>query len=66
MLIRSWYQLAIAALVVGCQPAVMFSAHADSTAAAPTALKSMLAKIDTAANQRKLPELLRYYSPNYD
>jgi hypothetical protein len=25
----------------------------------------MLTKIDAAANQRKLPELLRYYSPNF-
>jgi hypothetical protein len=65
MLIRSWYQLAIAALVVGCQQAVIFPAQAQSSASAPTALKSMLAKIDTAANQRRLPELLRYYSPDF-
>jgi hypothetical protein len=66
MSIRSWYQLAIAALVVGCQQAVMFPSHADSSVStAPTALKTMLAKIDTAANQRQLPELLRYYSPSF-
>jgi hypothetical protein len=63
---RSWYQLAISALVVGCQPAVIFSARADSSVlTAPTDLKTMLSKIDTAANQRKLPELSRYYSPNF-
>jgi hypothetical protein len=63
---RSWYQLAISALVIGCQQAVMFSARADSSIlTAPTALKTMLTKIDAAANQRKLPELLRYYSPTF-
>lgn len=65
MLKRSWYQLAIAAFVVACQQAVMFPAHAQNSASAPMALKSMLTKIDTAANQRKLPELLRYYSPEF-
>ena len=65
MLKRSWYQLAITAIIIGCQQAVMFPAQAQGSAAAPPALKSMLAKIDTAANQRKLPELLRYYSPNF-
>jgi hypothetical protein len=63
---RSWYQLALAALVVGCQQAIISPALADSSAlTAPTALKTMLTKIDAAANQRKLPELLRYYSPNF-
>lgn len=65
MLTRSWHQLAIAAFVVGCQQIVVFPAVANSAASAPTALKSMLTQIDTAANQRKLPELLRYYSPNF-
>lgn len=66
MLIRSWYQLAISALVVGCQQTIMFAAHADSSiSTAPTVLKTILTKIDAAANQRKLPELLRYYSPNF-
>jgi hypothetical protein len=65
MSIRSWYQIAISALVISCQQAVM-SPRADSAMlAAPTALKTMLTKIDSAANQRKLPELLRYYSPNF-
>jgi hypothetical protein len=63
---RSWYQLAISALVISFQPAAMLPAHADSSMmTAPTALRMTLAKIDTAANQRKLPELLRYYSPNF-
>jgi hypothetical protein len=51
--------------MIGCQQAVM-SPRADSAMlTAPTALKTMLTKIDTAANQRKLPDLLRYYSPNF-
>jgi hypothetical protein len=65
MSIRSWYQITISVLMIGCQQAVM-SPRADSAMlTAPTALKTMLTKIDTAANQRKLPDLLRYYSPNF-
>jgi hypothetical protein len=66
MSIRSWYKLALSALVVGCQQAAIFPALADSSIlTAPTGLKTMLTKIDAAANQRRLPELLRYYSPNF-
>jgi hypothetical protein len=65
MSIRSCYQLAIAAIFIGCQQAVIFPAQAQNSASAPMALKSMLTKIDTAANQRKLPDLLRYYSPEF-
>jgi hypothetical protein len=63
---RLWHRLAISALAVGCQQLVMLPAQADSSLLnAPTALKTLLAKIDTAANERKLPELLRYYSPSF-
>jgi hypothetical protein len=34
-------------------------------APAPPALKTLLSNIDAAANGRKLPELTRYYSPNF-
>jgi len=63
---KSWYRLAIAALVVGCQQAVVLPVRADSSVStAPTALKTMLSNIDAAANGRKLTELSRYYSPNF-
>ncbi len=41
-------------------------AQGNSPSSAPAALKTILAKIDTAANNRQLPELLRYYSPNFN
>lgn len=54
------------ALAIGCQQAVIQSARADTaTIAAPAALKAILTDIDAAANGRKLPELSRYYSPNF-
>jgi hypothetical protein len=63
---KSWHRLAISALVIGCQQLIMLPAQADSSMlTAPTPLKTLLKNIDTAANQRKLPELLRYYSPNF-
>jgi hypothetical protein len=41
-------------------------ARADSSRLnAPAELKTLLSKIDTAANQRKLPELAGYYSPSF-
>ncbi len=40
-------------------------AQGNSPATAPAQLKTILTQIDTAANSRKLPELLRYYSPNF-
>jgi hypothetical protein len=44
----------------------MLSARADSSLLnAPATLKTLLANIDTAANGQKLPELSRYYSPNF-
>jgi hypothetical protein len=56
-------QLAISLLVTahGILPA-----SADSSATAPAALKTILTNIDTAANNRQLPTLLRYYSPNFN
>ncbi len=52
--------------LVGYQQTVILPAQADSSMInAPKALKTMLIKIDAAANGRKLPELLRYYSPNF-
>jgi hypothetical protein len=66
MSMKSWYRLATIALAVGCGQAVTPAARADiSMLAAPTALKTLLTKIDTAANQRKLPELSGYYSPSF-
>jgi hypothetical protein len=63
---KSWYRLVILALSIGCQQAVMVSARAEnSLLSAPAAVKTILTKIDVAANGRKLPELLRYYSPNF-
>ena len=63
---KSWQQLAIVLLVVGYQQIVPLPARADkSMPNAPTVLKTLLTKIDTAANQRKLPELLGYYSPSF-
>jgi hypothetical protein len=62
----SWYRWAIVALAIGCQQAAILPARADSSIqSAPTALKTLLTKIDTAANQRKLSELSGYYSPNF-
>jgi hypothetical protein len=63
---RSWDRLAILALAVGCQQVVMLPVSAQgSKLTAPTALKTLLTNIDAAANGRKLPELLGYYSPNF-
>ncbi len=56
-------QLAISLLVTahGILPA-----SADNAATAPAALKTILTNIDTAANSRQLPTLLRYYSANFN
>jgi hypothetical protein len=63
---RSWYKLVLPTLIVSCQSAVMLPARADiSIANVPAGLKTMLTKIDAAANQQKLPELSRYYSPSF-
>jgi hypothetical protein len=66
---KSWYRLAIMALAFSCQQVfVMLPARAErstATTPAPTALKTLLNNIDAAANGRKLPELARYYSPNF-
>ncbi|WP_310427289.1 nuclear transport factor 2 family protein [Chamaesiphon sp. VAR_48_metabat_135_sub] len=63
---KSWYRLVILALSIGYQQAVMVSARAEnSLLSAPAAVKTILTKIDVAANGRKLPELSRYYSPNF-
>ena len=63
---RSWYRLAIPVLVVGCQQIVALPARAQGTALnAPAPLQTILTKIDAAANQRKLPDLARYYSPSF-
>ena len=62
---KTWYQLVVPALIIGCQQAVTLPARADSSASAPTVLKTILVNIDAAANGRKLPELSRYYSPSF-
>ncbi len=63
---RSWYRLAIPAVVVGCQQLVAVPARAQSAALnAPAPLQTIITKIDAAANLRKLPDLARYYSPNF-
>lgn len=69
---KSWYRLAILAIVVGCQQAILLPARSQTSKSegnaattAPAALTTILTKIDTAASQRQLPELLRYYSPNF-
>jgi hypothetical protein len=63
---KSCYQLAIATLVIGAELATICSARAQSSNLnAPTALKTLLSSIDAAANSRKLPELARFYSPNF-
>jgi hypothetical protein len=63
---RSWYRFAIPAAIVGCQQVVGIPAIAQSTKLNPPAVvQKLLANIDTAANQRKLPDLARYYSPNF-
>jgi hypothetical protein len=64
--VRSWYRLAIPAVIIGCQQAVMLPVRAESSSVtAPAALKTVLTNIDTAANGRKLPDLLRYYNPSF-
>ncbi len=40
-------------------------AQGNSPATAPVGLKTVLTKIDTAANSRQLSELLRHYSPTF-
>jgi hypothetical protein len=63
---KSWHRLAILALAIGCQQAAILPVRADSsTQNAPSDLKTLLSKIDAAANGRKLPELAGYYSPNF-
>jgi hypothetical protein len=63
---KSWYQLAIMSLALSCQQAfVVLPARAQRSTPAPPALKTLLSNIDAAANGRKLPELTRYYSPNF-
>jgi hypothetical protein len=53
-------------MVVGCQQVVGSPVWAQTpNLNAPAAIGTILANIDTAANQRKLPELARYYSPNF-
>jgi hypothetical protein len=67
MFARSWYRFAIpAALVVGYQQLVIAPVMAQGTKLnAPAAVQTLLSNIDTAASQRKLPDLARYYSPNF-
>jgi hypothetical protein len=63
---RSWYRLAIPAAIVGCQQVVVTPVMAQNGRLnAPAAVQTLLTNIDTAANQRKLPDLARYYSPNF-
>jgi hypothetical protein len=61
---QSWYRLAILAVVVGLQQTNILPARSQE-AQAPTALTTILTKIDAAASQRQLPELSRYYSANF-
>jgi hypothetical protein len=67
---RWYYKLAIPMLTIAVAGGLPLwtrqtLAQGNSLAAAPTALKTILTKIDTAANSRQLPELLRYYSSNF-
>jgi hypothetical protein len=69
---KSWYRLAVLAVVLGCQQAILLPARSQTSKSegntattAPAALTTILTKIDAAASQRQLPELLRYYSPNF-
>ena len=62
---KTWQRLVLSALIIGCEQAVMLPARSDNAASTPTALKTILINIDTAANARKLPELSRYYSPSF-
>lgn len=69
---KSWYRLAVLAVVLGCQQAILLPARSQNSKSegntattAPAALTTILTKIDAAASQRQLPELLRYYSPNF-
>jgi len=69
---KSWYRLAILAMVLGCQQAILLPARSQNSKSegnaattAPAALTTILTKIDAAASQRQLPELLRYYSPTF-
>jgi hypothetical protein len=64
-------QLAFSGLAISLAVGLPFTAQpifaqSNSPSSAPAALKTILAKIDTAANSRQLPELLRYYSPNFN
>jgi hypothetical protein len=63
---RSWYRFAIPAAIVGCQQVVGTPTMAQgNNLNAPAAVQTLLTNIDSAANQRKLPDLARYYSPNF-
>lgn len=62
---RFWGRAAVVAMTIGTLPASTLAANAQSKQKAPAALTTMLAKIDAAATSRQLPELLRYYSPNF-
>jgi hypothetical protein len=62
---KSWYQLIIMALALATTQGTMLPAQANTPLNAPTKLKTVLTKIDAAANNRKLTELARYYSPNF-
>ena len=54
------------AVVSGASSSVgQLLAQGNSPATAPAVLKTILTKIDTAANSRQLPELLRHYSPTF-
>jgi hypothetical protein len=57
--------LTLAFLSIGwlSPPAAM--AMSKSTANAPSAITTAIAKIDAAANNRQITELLRHYSPNF-
>lgn len=63
--VKTWHQLLLPALMIGFNQAVTLPARSDSSASAPTALKTILVNIDVAANGRKLPELSRYYNPSF-
>lgn len=69
---KSWYRLAVLAVVLGCQQVILLPARSQTSKSegntaptAPATLTTILTKIDAAASQRQLPELLRYYSPNF-
>lgn len=66
---RWYYQLAIPLVAIAASGLPFASrqllAQGNNPATAPIPLKTILTKIEAAANTRQLPELSRYYSANF-